>query len=186
MGLIKLLTGVEEKLLEKMEKGNSYIQLIASNGKDSTTCVGDSQMDARIILLCHITPTRKVCNGKIADKNIEYSIENEEKVPSKELRIFIDRRKSDLRLYGSSNDIPFIFKEQEEISGNDLLIAYVEDESFAQLTIFNSKLQSKISEIVTRREYMIKPIRNNAFTLITTIIPSIYNIFQEEGITELK
>ncbi|MEM5590719.1 hypothetical protein AAHH67_01345 [Niallia circulans] len=115
MALVNELTNKEEKLLEKMLKGNSDIQLMASDGNDSIVCVGDKRIEPIILLLCHITPNGKVCNGKIADKVIGVSFENELNVTHTGLRIIIDRRNRTKRnFYGCSEKLPFILKEDEE------------------------------------------------------------------------
>ncbi|TYR80274.1 hypothetical protein FZC66_14200 [Priestia megaterium] len=174
------LTDKETKLLEKMQQGNSDIKLMISNGEESIVCVGNKMMKPRVLILCHITSAGKVCYGKIANKNIKLSYENETNVSSKGLRIFIDGRKSGKKyLYGVSNDLAITLKEDEETHEKNLIIAYVENKSIAQLTIYNSRLSSKISEIIIKRESLIGDLRNYVFTLVTTIFPSINDILQD-------
>ncbi|WP_088311972.1 hypothetical protein [Bacillus cereus] len=183
MALVNELTNTEEKLLEKMTEGNSNIQLIASDGENSFVCIGNKRIDPTVLLLCHITPSGKVCNGNIGSKKIALS--HQLNTTSDELRIIVDRRNSEeKRFYCYSKESAFILKEEEEVNEKNLLIAYIENQSFAQLTIFNSKLQSKISEIIVRKESMLKDFRNYAFTLVTTIFPVIHDSLLEDEDTE--
>lgn len=180
MTLVNDLTNVEEKLLEKMTEGNSKIQLIASDGQKSFVCIGDKRIDPGILLLCHVTSDIKVCNGNIGSKKIALAIKNQSAIPISELRVIIDRRSSEeQRFYGFSQESAFALKKAE-VNGDHLLIAYVENQSFGQLTIFNSKLQSPISEIVVRKQSLLNNLRTNAFTLISMLFPNINDFLREE------
>ncbi|RLQ93634.1 hypothetical protein [Falsibacillus albus] len=179
MALVNELTKAEEKLIEKMTEGNSNIQLLASDGENSFVCIGNKRIDPIVLLLCHITPNGKVCNGNIGSRKIALS--NEQNITNHEVRIIVDRRDSDKkRFYCYSKEAAFVLKDEDEVNEKNLLIAYIENQSFAQLTIFNSTLQGKISEIIVRKEFLLKDLRNNAFTLVTTLFPAIHNLLLED------
>lgn len=186
MNLVNDLNSLEEKLLDKMAKGNKMIHMLASDENNSLVYVGDKRIDPRILLLCHMTPNSKTINGKISKNNFAYSYESGLEVLSKELRIFIDRSKEKICIYGSNNGTPFSRKEGEEEDENDLIIAYIEHQSFAQLMIFNSHLKNNISEIVIRKDHLFKELRNNAFTLVSTIIPNFKEILIDNKFFERK
>ncbi|TYS64355.1 hypothetical protein FZD47_12890 [Bacillus infantis] len=184
MALVNELTKAEEKLIEKMTEGNSNIQLLASDGENSFVCIGDKRIDPIVLLLCHITPSEKVCNGNIGSRKIALS--NEQNITNHEVRIIVDRRDSDgKRFYCYSKEAAFVLKDEDEENEKNLLIAYIENQSFAQLTIFNSTLQGKISEIIVRKESLLKDLRNNAFTLVTTLFPAIHNLLLEDEDAEI-
>lgn len=179
MALVNELTNSEEKLIEKMIEGNSNIQLLASDGEDSFVCIGDKRIEPTVLLLCHITPRGKVCNGNIGNRKIALS--HEQNLTNNEVRIIVDRRDSDEKhFYCYSKEAAFVLKDEEEVNEKNLLIAYIENQSFAQLTIFNSTLQGKISEIIVRKESLLKDLRHNAFTLVTTLFPTIHNLLLED------
>ncbi|MDR4934900.1 hypothetical protein RGU11_00745 [Rossellomorea marisflavi] len=176
MALVSDLTKAEENLLEKMTEGNSLIQLLAGDGENSYVCVGNRRVDPAFFLLCHINPNRKVCNGNIGNKKVALSYVNELNVQSDELRIIVDRRNSEeMRLYGYNKEAAFILKEEEEVNDKNLVIAYIENQSFAQLIVFNSKLNRKTSEIIVKKESMFKELRNNAFTIVGAFFPAIHD-----------
>lgn len=184
MAIVNELTKAEEKLVEKMTEGNSNIQLLASDGENSFVCIGDKRIDPIILLLCHITPSGKVCNGNIGSKKIALS--NEQSITNHEVRIIVDRRDSDeKRFYCYSKEAALVLEDEDEVNERNLLIAYIENQSFAQLTIFNSRLQGKISEIIVRKESLLKDLRNNAFTLVTTLFPAIHNLLLEDEDAEI-
>jgi hypothetical protein len=184
MALVNELTKEEEKLIEKMTEGNSNIQLLASDGENSFVCIGDKRIDPIVLLLCHITPSGKVCNGNIGSRKIALS--HEQNITNHEVRIIVDRRDSDeKRFYCYSKETALVLKDEEEVNENNLLIAYIENQSFAQLTIFNSTLQGKISEIIVRKESLLKDIRNNALTLVSNLFPDIHDLLLEDEDTEI-
>lgn len=184
MAVCNEFSKVEEKLLKKMLEGNLDIQLIASDGDNSFVCMGQTRIEPTILLLCIISPENVVCNGAIGDRKISLLYENENAKLQKwneEIRLIIDRRVSNERCFHVYSEETFSkFNEMDEFNERSIIIAYIEQKNFAQLSIFNSELQQKISDIVTKNESLIPDFRTNAFTLISSIYPSFKSYLQEE------
>jgi hypothetical protein len=186
MALCSEFSKVEEKLVKKMLEGNIDIQLLASDGNNSYVCMGDTRVEPTILLLCYVTPDNKICNGIIGDRKLSLLYENEIlQQRNEELRIIIDRRDSDERCFHVySKESLSNFNEQIEFTQKGIVIAYIEKNSFAQLSIFNSELHHKISEINIKKESLIQDFRTNAFTLISSIFPRVKSYLQEEDMSE--
>ncbi|GHH96656.1 hypothetical protein [Neobacillus kokaensis] len=185
MALCNEFSKVEEKLIKKMADGNIDIQLLASDGNNSYVCIGDTRIEPTILLLCYVTPEYRICNGIIGDRKLSLLFENELlQQRNEELRIIFDRRDSDEKcLHVYSKEYLSEFSEQTDFTKRGIIIAYIEKNSFAQLSIFNSELQHKISEINTKKESLIPDFRTNAFTLISSIFPRVKGYLQEEDVS---
>ncbi|AXM88924.1 hypothetical protein B379_07090 [Anoxybacillus ayderensis G10] len=171
----------EEKLIKKMKKGNNDIQIVASNGEESLVCIGSIRVKTSILLLAHITDEHRACYGHIGNRSIQISSKDKNSL----VRCIIDRRKREKKKFHVYSEGEFYkySSQLDDLNVNDkhILFAYIEDNKFAQLTLFNNSIDQKVSELSVRENSLISDLRTLALNYLISNFPDCDQYFRLDG-----
>lgn len=164
------LTKSEEKRLIKLTKEKEDIMLLVCDGTGSLVSGGSFNVKPPIALVSSITFDQKICIGSLNNKPVKIG---DQLSDDDFVRLIIDSRDHDSISYFLHHKGKTNRYDSDSISSNDLLIAYVETDKFAQLSLFDGQLSHKISDIFVANALLKQQIRVIAFSIFKRLFPEL-------------
>ena len=166
----------EDKLIYLMTKKKKDIQLMVSNGQDTSVFIDRTSLEQFNLFIGFSGKNGKSCVGKFTDRHFSFPLDG-----SVLSRVWIDcREPGDIKFH--INISGNYYELSNDINGqkDELLIILLHSPDFVQLSLFDGRLPfQKVSHIFAASNRASEKIQTVGYSMINQLFPELFSYLRE-------